>query len=128
MKLIKSLKIAVLGLGLALGACAVGDDSGDIGTRTQNLNSTQSRVLGLEAPSADWSSSSGSISASSNATQGTTALSWSSSGYTQITSIAIDAPGQAKSTASYDLRLPTTLGWGTAGLVVKVPSQGLNWS
>src|SRR5690606_33112260 len=29
---------------------------------------------------------------------------------------------------TYDLRLPATLGWGTAGLVVKVPSQGLHWS
>jgi hypothetical protein len=129
MRFIEALKILVLSsVGLAIGACAFDQETGDIATRTQNLTSTQSRVLGFESPASDWSSTSGAISASSNASQGTTALSWTAAGYTQITSIRIDAPGLAKSTASYDLRLPTTLGWGTAGLVAKVPSLGIHWS
>lgn len=129
MKLIKSLKLAAVGIvGTALGACAVGDDGGDVGTRTQNLTSTQNRILSFESPTADWTTNNGSPTATSTeVTEGNAALAVTINGYTQISSTNLDAPGSARPQASFDIKFNQSLYWGDARLVMVVPSQGHYW-
>src|SRR6478735_1664271 len=89
----------------------------------------QTRVLGFESPTTDWSSNNGStVSASTVASEGSGSLSVLPNGYTQISSIAIAAPGSAAATATFDLKVPQAVPWGEVRLIVKAPSQGHYWS
>lgn len=125
----KSLGLLVLSASLLVGCGTEGALSDeDARSAEQEISIAQARVLGFEAPTQDWSSDSGAvISASTTVTQGTRALSVTPNGGTQLSSVAIRAPGQARTTATLDVRLGTTVNWGEIRLVIKSPSQGQYW-
>src|SRR6187402_3200654 len=105
----------ILCAGFFLVACAAGEEEGldSFGSKEQALTPAQIRVMGFETPLADWTTNNGSPRATSTIkTQGTTSLAVKPKGYTEITSVKITAPGNAKSVATFDLRLPQTLTWG----------------
>jgi hypothetical protein len=125
----KSLGLLALSAALLVG-CGTDEASLDEDARSaeQELSVSQARVLGFEAPTQDWSSNNGSvISESSTVTQGAKALAVVPSGYTQLSSVAIRAPGQARTTATVDVRLSAPASWGDIRLVIKSPSQGQHW-
>ena len=98
-------------------------------TEPQLLAAAQSRVLGFESPAIDWNSNNGSaLTASAVVTQGSSSLSVLPNGYTELSSVGIEAPGSASTIATFDLRTPQALAWGEVRLVVKAPSKGLYWS
>jgi len=115
----------ILCAGLFLVACAAEDEGLEsFGSKEQALTAAQIRVMGFETPLADWTTNNSSPRATSTIkTQGTTSLAVKPKGYTEITSVKITAPGNAKSVATFDLRLPQTLTWGEARLIVRIPSQ-----
>lgn len=117
-------------LSLITSGCSSTDTHRDqLREHQQFLTVEQSRVLGFESPVADWSTSNGAtVSASVIVTEGNASLAVSPNGWTEITSRAIPATGMARDTASFDLRLPQTLSWGTAQLVLQIPSQNVNWA
>jgi hypothetical protein len=125
----KGLGILLLAATLLVG-CGAEELSSDADSRTteQDLSIAQSRVLGFEAPTQDWSSDNGSvITSSSTVTQGAASLSFGPKGNTQLSSVAIRAPGQARTAATVDVRLSKTVTWGEIRLVLKAPSQGQAW-
>lgn len=97
-------------------------------TVSQNLTAAQTRVLGFETPATDWSAGNGSVSASTDVTQGAASLRIAINGYTQISSVNMPAPGSARAQATLDLKLGSQVGWGEARLVAVIPSQGKYWS
>jgi V8-like Glu-specific endopeptidase len=104
------------------------EDSGDVAERTQEASLEHNRVLGFESPTSDWSTSNGSArAASTTVTEGSASLAVTPNGYTEVISIPVPAPGAARATATLDVRLPQSLGWGEARMVVRVPSQGHWW-
>ena len=124
-------RIAMTILMVSLTAIACGNQPEEVDTtRTgrQSLTLHQSRVLGFESPETDWSTSNGSpVSASSDSSEGTVALAISVQGYTEISSVQVEAPGSAKPEASFDIKLTQQLSWGDARLVAAIPSQGHYW-
>lgn len=107
--------------------CGMGQGE-QAGVAAASLTVDQSRVLGFEAPAQDWTATNGAaVTSSATVTQGTAALAIVPSGYTEILSRPIAAPGNARTTATFDLRLPQSLSWGEVRLVVRVPSQGQHW-
>lgn len=119
--------LAWLGTLLVLLACS-STDSERVVRSSQALTEVQSRILGFENAPADWSASNGSpITSSSNASQGSAALSIVPNGYTQITSVNLPAPGNARATATLDVQVPTQLPWGEVRLVARVPSLQHYW-
>ena len=111
----------------ALGACS-SEQEPEVGTRTQALTATQSRVWGFEAPASDWITNNGSvIESSSVVSEGSSSLAFSLNGYTEIESVAVHAPGLEPDQISVDIRLPTIANWGELRLVVKMPSEGVYW-
>ena len=108
----------------ALIGCSADEEDFDAKQKTQDLTSAQSRVLGFEAPTQDWSATGGAaISASATATQGAAALAFKLNGSTQITSVAIVAPKLAANSAKFDIRLPQTFAWGDVRLVLRPFAQ-----
>jgi hypothetical protein len=125
----KGLGMLVLAAVLLVG-CGAEELSSDADSRSaeQDLSIAQSRVLGFEAPTQDWSSDNGSaITSSSTVTQGVASLSVAPKGNTQLSSVAIRAPGQARTAATVDVRLSKTVTSGEIRLVIKAPSQGQAW-
>src|SRR6187399_1599923 len=113
-------------LGFTVSGCSIetGHEE-EFRTREQRMTVDQTRVLGFESPTTDWSSNNGStVSASTVASEGSGSLSVLPNGYTQISSIAIAAPGSAAATATFDLKVPQAVPWGEVRLIVKAPSQG----
>ena len=94
---------------------------------TQALTATQTRVLGFEAPSTDWTSANA-IGQSTTHSQGALSLSVKSTGWTEIVSRNLDSLGQVSSTLSFDLRLPQAVSWGEARVVVVIPSKSIWWA
>lgn len=97
-----------------------------LGRVRQALTTEQQRVLGFESPNADWTASAGTQGASSNASQGTTALSIQTSVWTEISSVALSGVGSF-STVSYDIELPESAPWGETRLILRAPSAGIYW-
>lgn len=91
------------------------------------LSSTQARVLGFES-SADWKASSGSISASTTKTQGSSALGIVPNGWTEVTSIALSSLASVRDKVTYDLRVPQTPTWGETRVIIQIPSKGITWA
>lgn len=117
--------LVAAGLALALSACGASEE---LSTKEGALTLGQNRVLGFEAPTQDWSTTNGSpITSTTTKSQGSAALSVQPNGYTEVVSTTISAPGGARATATFDLRLPQTLGWGDARLVAQIPSAGQYW-
>jgi len=117
----------MLGVTAILG-CNGGDES-DIRTTGQELTDAQTRVLGFEAPTQDWSTSGGAVvTAASTHSQGSAALAFKPTGSTQISSVAMVAPKLAANTAKLDIKLPQTFSWGEVRLVLKAPSLGQSWT
>jgi hypothetical protein len=99
----------------------------DVASLSQALTPTQTRVLGFETPTADWTPTVGTVGQSTTHTQGSFALSIAPNGWTEIGSRLLDSLGPVKNTLSYDIRLPATVAWGETRAVIKVPSLGINW-
>src|SRR5688572_10183407 len=97
-------------IGVALAACS-GDQRGGerLGSASQALTTEQQRILGFEAVgggSADWTSTSGSISQSSQHIEGNGSLAIANSGNTTITSAALSSLGPVADKITLDLLLP----------------------
>jgi hypothetical protein len=119
---------AVVVSGLFGAACSASQPQDEqVGEAQQALTATQERVLGFETPSADWSSSRP-ISSSSTVSQGSAALAITPNGYVEVSSVALSSLGPVKSRVGFDVRLPQTLAWGEARLVISIPSKGLSWT
>lgn len=114
---------------LLVGCAAEGPSSeGDSRIKEQDLSVAQARVVGFEAPTQDWKSDNGSaISSSATMTEGSASLALTPNGSTQISSVSIRAPGQARTTATLDVRLSQAVTWGEVRLALKAPSLGEWW-
>lgn len=118
---------AVLVLGTVASCTTTDGRSREVGKVGQPLTAQGSRVLGFETPLADWSAPTGMLSSQGTASQGVKALGIVPAGWTEVSSIPLQSLGSAKSTASIDVRLPGTPGWGDIHLIVRVPSLGIYW-
>lgn len=122
-------RFALGGLGfslLALVGCGGQADLADAspaGVVTAAL-STQESVLGFE-DAQGWSASGGALATTSIHSQGSAALSVTTNGYTELTSVALSTLSSPNATLSLDFRPPSTLPWGQAQLVIDAPSRGL---
>ncbi len=117
-------------LALAVAACGGGEsiETGTgTGTVSSALTSDQLRVLGFESALSDWSASAGTRSASSTASQGSQALAAVPSGWMQIDSIALSSLGQAPTSLSFDVRVPSGVSWGEVRAILVLPSQNIWW-
>jgi len=114
----------------SLAGCAVETENGaETRAKSQHLTIAQSRVLGFEAPTQDWSTNNGSVvSSSANKTQGAAALSLVHNGYTQLVSVPIAATGSPAANATFQMQVPANMSWGTVELVFKSPSRNMWWS
>ncbi|HVY29587.1 MAG TPA: lectin-like protein [Polyangiaceae bacterium] len=122
-----SIKRLAQGLTLGLLAMACGSQSRDesVGAARQALTAAQQRVLGFETPLTDWSG--GAIASSAIRSEGAAALALSPKGYTELTSAKLSSLGLVKSSFSFDLRLPQTVSWGEARVILRLPSKGISW-
>lgn len=100
------------------------DPSGDLSISSSKsaMTDVQQRILGFEDPVNDWSSA-GSIDQSNDSSQGQSALSVLSVGWTEISNVPISSVGQIENTISLDFKQPSTAPWGNVHLIVKVPSR-----
>jgi hypothetical protein len=87
----------------------------------QVVSSTVGSVFGFENAS-QWTVSTGTVSSSAIASQGSAALGVSGFYYTELSSIPLSNIGSVGSTLSFDIRPPVTLGYGTVQLYVDAPS------
>ncbi|HET9953934.1 MAG TPA: choice-of-anchor D domain-containing protein [Polyangiaceae bacterium] len=81
-------------------------------------------VLGFENPS-QWSVSSGTVTASTPTTQGSSALAISRFYYTELVSTPVSNVGPLSGTLAFDFRPPASLSYGNVQLYVDAPSAGL---
>lgn len=128
MKLVRLLGCSTVLLG-AVG-CGASEEASNVRGVGQNLTLDQARTLGFESPMSDWSANNGSVVGStSDATQGSSALTITPNGHTQLNSAAISAVGApVAANISFDMQVPSGLSWGTVELVFKSPSRGLWWT
>jgi hypothetical protein len=91
------------------------------------LTAVQQRVLGFEAPTQDWSASTGTLGASTTASEGTRSLSVIPNGWTEIRSVQLASLGPVKSTLAYDVAVPQAPGWGETRMIIIIPSLGIYW-
>ncbi len=94
----------------------------------QALTGAESRILGFETPTADWSATNGaSISVSSTVTQGSAAAAVTPNGYSEVLSAPMGPLTGAASQVAFDVLAPSSLSWGEVRLIVQAPSVGLYW-
>jgi hypothetical protein len=103
---------ALLGLGAAT-------------ARADNARNLQ--ILGFENP-ADWSTSNGSKSASSDASQGAAALAIGGFSYTQLISAPLSTVAGAGRTLLLDVKPPAVPAWGQIQVFVNIPSRGIYYA
>lgn len=94
------------------------------------LTGMQQRVVGFEAPTTDWTASSGTRGASTRHTEGNLSLSLSGIGYADIVSVPLSSLGNVADTVSYKLLLPANQPnpwwYGETKLHIDIPSLGIN--
>jgi hypothetical protein len=117
------LVLSVLGLVACSGDVSDGADASDPGVISSALT-TQENVFGFESTQA-WTATGGSIASTSVHSQGSSALSVTPNGYTQLTSAALSTLSSVNATLSLDFRPSSALAWGQVQLVVDAPSRGL---
>jgi hypothetical protein len=106
-------------VGLALLACSGGTNSEQIDESSQfQLTDEQARILGMEDPVRDWRTSNGTLSASSEHTEGAGALAVRANGYTEVYSVPFTTPAGDLDRFGFDLKVPVSLGWGDARVVL----------
>lgn len=112
---------------LLLGGCSFEGVAED--ERVQGVEQAlgQADVFGFEAPTSDWSSSSGVLESSTVASAGSRSLGVRNVGYAQINSVPLTTLSGVSDEISVDVRVPATPGWGSLALQLNAPSVGL-WS
>jgi len=120
-------------VGVALAACSDqgsshSTEAESLGTSAQALTAVQTRILGFES-TADWATTAGSLSLSSNHIEGAKSLAVANSGNAVISSVPISSLGAVGDKLTLDLLLPVAQPnpyWmGTLQLVLESPSLGL---
>lgn len=130
---LRRLWLSAVGVAIVLAACSSGHPLGErVGSTSQALTPAQQRILGFESVgggSADWTSTSGTLSQSTQHVEGSGSLAISNSGSTTITSAALSSLGPVADRLTLDLLLPAVQPnpwWmGTVKIVIECPSQQL---
>lgn len=117
----------VLASALICTACAGESGHAEIGQLSQRLTADQARILGFESVATDWSSVTGSLGSSDQASQGEAAMTVVPNGWTTIESPTLSSLGEHGSVASLDIRLPDDVGWGTLQVTLMAPSAGVHY-
>jgi hypothetical protein len=122
------------GLAAALAGACLGATEGCSSERSPERTGTAvsellaSDVLGFESL-AGWTLSAGSVSATTNRTQGASAFALVPNGYVQLTSVPLSTLSGVTSTLALDFAMPSTppnpFWLGTLQLFVNIPSQGI---
>jgi hypothetical protein len=116
---------------VALYACSGDGENGSgesIGGFSEALTTAQSRVLGFETPTADWTTNAGTLSSSTTRSQGAQSLGIRPNGWTELTSIPLSSLGNVNSTFRYDVRIPSLPVWGETRVILMAPSRGIYWA
>ncbi len=116
------------GLVLSLfGLVACGGGSGAADGEAGEISSaltTQETVFGFESVQA-WSVTGGALAPTTVHSQGSSALSVTPNGYTELTSVPLSSLTSVSATLSLDVRPSSSLAWGQVQLVIDAPSRGL---
>ncbi|HEX9622126.1 MAG TPA: carbohydrate binding domain-containing protein [Polyangiaceae bacterium] len=128
-KHILSIGLVVAALGLAALGCESVKPEASIATQRQGLEQPANQaILGFETPAA-WTASAGTLTATSDAEQGTGALAWSGGGYVELSSAPLSTLGGGDASVTYRLKVPLAQSnpdWlGQTQLIVDAPSQGI---
>jgi hypothetical protein len=114
---------------LSAAGCGNAGDAERGGSAQQALSPAAERALSFEAPTSDWSVSSGAIGVSDVHADGAHSLALPGGGYRELTSAMMSSLGPVGSTFSLDVQIPAPdpnpFWHGTLRLVVDLPSQGV---
>ncbi|WP_437672914.1 hypothetical protein [Sorangium sp. So ce131] len=111
---------------LALAACVQGIDTDEqIIDETEQALVDPASVLGFES-TADWTVAGAVKSASSDHSQGSSALALRNFNFVELTSAALSTVSGVTSTIAFDLKAPVSPAFGNAQLFVNIPSRGVH--
>jgi hypothetical protein len=98
-----------------------------LGLTAAGARADNARILGFENP-ADWTTSNGNKSSSSDASQGVAALAVGGFSYTQLISAPLSTVAGAGKTVLLDVKAPAVPAWGQLQVFVNIPSRGVYYA
>ncbi|WP_437672113.1 basic secretory protein-like protein [Sorangium sp. So ce131] len=112
----------------ALGACTVADGSyeNEELVETAELELTQQEIVFGFENTTSWTVSSGTVSSSTNHSEGTAALGLRNFTYSELTSPALSTLSGVTDQLALDIRLPSSPAWGQVQVYVSSTTLGLN--